>query len=86
MRVKLRGVRQISITGDFIRLDSLLKYASLASTGGEAKILIQNGGVYVDGVLCQLRGKKIKPGETVRAGGSVLLVRRANGIPENRKW
>ena len=66
MRVKLRGVTRIKITGDYIRLDALLKYASIASTGGEAKIMIQNGEVFVGGVLCIQRGRKIRPGDIVR--------------------
>ena len=65
MRVKLHGVRHIPINGEFIRLDALLKFASVASSGGEAKILIQSGNVFVGGVPCTERGKKIKPGEIV---------------------
>ena len=77
MKVKLRGVQQVEITGEFIKLDALLKYASIASTGGEAKILIQNGEVFVGGKPCTLRGKKIRPGEVVRCGGGTLLVKQA---------
>jgi len=74
MKVKLRGVRKIAVTGEYIRLDSLLKFASLVSTGGEAKYLIQSGEVYVCGEPCTQRGKKIRPGETVRCGDDVLLI------------
>jgi len=77
MKVKLSGVRQVPITGDFIKLDALLKYASIASTGGEAKILIQNGEVFVGGKPCTLRGKKIRPGDVVRYGSGTLLVKQA---------
>ena len=77
MKVKLRGVRQVPIAGEFIRLDALLKYASIASTGGEAKILIQNGEVFVGGEECMQRGKKIRPGDVVRCGGDTLLVLKA---------
>jgi len=74
MKVKLRDVRRVQIAGEYIRLDALLKYASLASTGGEAKILIQNGEVFVGGEECTQRGKKIRPGDVVRCGGNTLLV------------
>ena len=74
MKVKLRGVRRIEITGEYIRLDALLKFASIASTGGEAKYLIQNGIVYVGSELCSQRGKKIKPGDVVRCDNDTLLV------------
>jgi len=77
MRVKLSGVKNIVITGEFIRLDALLKFASIASTGGEAKMLIQNGKVFVDGMPCTMRGKKIKSGDVVRYGSSILIVRQS---------
>jgi len=75
MTVKLRGVRAVRITGDYIKLDALLKYASIASTGGEAKVLINNGDVFVDGASCTQRGKKIRPGSIVRYDGDVILVK-----------
>jgi ribosome-associated protein len=78
MKVKLSGVKSIKIKGDYIKLDSLLKFASIVSTGGEAKILIQNDEVYVGKEICRARGKKIKPGDIVRCGEHVLLVKREN--------
>jgi len=75
MKVKLRGVRNIYIAGEFIKLDALLKFAGLASTGGEAKIIIQSGEVYVGGERCTMRGKKIRRGDAVRYGGGTLLVK-----------
>lgn len=75
MKIKLPGVNRISIISEFIRLDSLLKLSSIVSTGGEAKILIQNGEVRVDGEPCTMRGKKIHPGDVVQCGGSTLIVK-----------
>jgi len=75
MKVKIHGVRSVFITGEYIKLDSLLKFASIAATGGEAKLRIQNGEVYVDKEVCTSRGKKIRPGNVVRSGNSVLLVK-----------
>jgi len=74
MRVKLKDVRRVKITGEFIRLDALLKFASVVSTGGEAKHLIQNGEAYVGGELCTSRGRKIRPGDVVRAGPETIIV------------
>jgi len=74
MKVRVHGVRRIRIEGDFIKLDALLKFAALASTGGEAKVMIQSGEVFVDGEPCLLRGKKIKSGSIVRYGGDVLVI------------
>ena len=64
----------IKIQGDFIRLDSLLKYAALAGTGGEAKYVIQEGMVSVNGEICTTRGKKIRPGDKVGFGEMELTV------------
>ena len=77
MIVKLSGVRKIPVSGGFIRLDALLKYASVVSSGGEAKIVIQSGDVFVGGEACIQRGKKVKVGDVVRYGGDVLLVTQA---------
>jgi len=78
MKVKLNGVKSIKIKGDYIKLDSLLKYASIVSTGGEAKYRIQSDEVYVGKEVCRARGKKIRPGDIVRCGEHVLLVKRDN--------
>ena len=78
MKVKLSGVKSINIKGDYIKLDSLLKFASIASSGGEAKYRIKNGEVFVGNDICRARGKKIKPGEVVRCGEHVILVKRDN--------
>ena len=75
MTVKLHGVRKIQIKGEFIKLDALLKYASIVSTGGEAKFLIQNGNIFVNGEPCMLRGKKIRPGDVVRNFNETLIVK-----------
>lgn len=56
----------IPIKTEFIKLDSLLKYANILSSGGEAKIAIQNGAVTVNGEVCTQRGKKIRPGDRVK--------------------
>ena len=55
----------IAINTEFIKLDALLKYAALVGTGGEAKIAIAEGMVKVNGEVCTMRGKKIRPGDTV---------------------
>ena len=74
MKLKIKGIRTINISDEFIKLDSLLKYASLASTGGEAKIYIQNGEVCVNGEPCYQRGKKIKSGDIVKFENEVLRI------------
>lgn len=56
---------EIKINTEFIKLDALLKFASMVGSGGEAKMLIQDGQVLVNGEVCTMRGKKIRSGDTV---------------------
>ena len=58
----------ITITTDFIRLQDLMKLANMVSSGGEAKQLIQDGQVSVNGEPCLQRGKKLRPGDEVSYG------------------
>ena len=55
--------QQISINTPFIRLCDLLKYSGAAETGGQAKLVIQSGEVLVNGEVCTMRGKKLRPGD-----------------------
>ena len=55
----------ITITTEFIRLQDLMKLANIVSSGGEAKQLIQDGQVLVNGETCLQRGKKLRPGDVV---------------------
>lgn len=64
----------IPITTEFIKLQDLLKFASLVSSGGEAKLVIAGGAVTVNGEACTQRGKKLRPGDVVRYGGEELTV------------
>ena len=60
---------EVKISTEFIKLDALLKFASLVGSGGEAKMLIQDGKVLVNGEVCTMRGKKIRSGDTVKLEG-----------------
>ena len=65
---------EIKIETEFIKLDALLKFANLVSSGGEAKIRIAEGEVLVNGEICTMRGKKIRSGDVVEAGEYRLTV------------
>ena len=67
-------MENIKITTEFIKLQDLLKFANMVGTGGEAKIIIQEGEVKVNGEVCTMRGKKIRPGDIVELGGIQLTV------------
>ena len=67
-------MEQIAITTEFIKLDAFLKYASAVASGGEAKVLIADGQVLVNGEVCTMRGKKLRPGDRVSVGGQAFEV------------
>ncbi|MBR0353780.1 MAG: RNA-binding S4 domain-containing protein [Oscillospiraceae bacterium] len=67
----------ITINTEFIKLDALLKYAALVGTGGEAKTVIAEGLVTVNGEVCTMRGKKIRAGDRVRFDRFELDVQQA---------
>ena len=56
---------EVKITTEFIKLDQLIKYAGIAYSGAEAKDMVVNGYVSVNGEVCTMRGKKIRPGYVV---------------------
>lgn len=66
--------RQITIRTEFIRMDALLKLAGLVMTGGEAKAVIQGGEVSFNGEVCEMRGKKVRDGDTVTFDGVTVKV------------
>lgn len=64
----------VKIQTEFIKLDALLKFAGVTETGGEAKEAIQAGEVQVNGEMCTMRGKKLRPGDVVTLEGVELTV------------
>ena len=64
----------IAITTEFIKLQDLMKFANMVSSGGEAKILIQAGEVSVTGEPCLQRGRKLRPGDMVSFRGKTCAV------------
>ncbi len=66
--------KKIFIKEDFIRLDSALKLAGFVSTGGHAKMVIQNGEVKVNNEICTMRGKKLYKGFTAEFENNGLII------------
>ena len=64
----------VPIITDHIKLQDLMKLANLVSTGGEAKLRILNEEVVVNGDICTMRGKKIRPGDVVAFEGLEITV------------
>ena len=65
---------KIKIDTEFIKLDSLLKLAGIAQTGGQAKIFIQDGEVKYNGEVCLMRGKKVYKGDKVEIFDEIINV------------
>ena len=65
----------VEIRTAHIKLDALLKFAAVCSSGGEAKLRIEDGQVAVNGEVCRMRGKKIYSGDVVMVGAHQLTVK-----------
>lgn len=65
---------KIKIDSEFIRLQDLLKLSGVCSTGGMAKVVIQNGEVLVNGEVCTMRGKKMRPGDFAQFDDIKIIV------------
>ena len=68
------GEERVKIETPFIRLDALLKFAGAVETGGEAKVIIQDGEVQVNGEVCTMRGKKLYPGDRAELDCRIFVV------------
>ena len=64
----------VAITTEFIKLQDAMKYANIVFSGGEAKTLIQEGQVLVNGEVCTMRGKKLRPGDKFAFNGLVFEI------------
>ena len=62
------------ITTEYIKLQDAMKYANIVYSGGEAKQLILEEQVKVNGEVCTMRGKKLRPGDKFEFMGNVCLV------------
>ncbi len=74
VKVAQKEKKQIKITTDFIRLDSALKLADIAGTGGISKMLVQNGEIKVNGEVCLQRGKKLRAGDCFQFENTVFEI------------
>jgi ribosome-associated protein len=68
------AARDVAIRGETIRLGQLLKLAGVVESGGEARELIQDGAVRVNGEVETRRGRQLRGGDVVEAGGERLRV------------
>lgn len=67
--IKKPAALPLGISTEYIKLDAALKFAALAESGGEAKEAVQQGLVRVNGEVCTLRGRKLRPGDRFEYAG-----------------
>ncbi len=67
--------KEIAIKDEYIRLDSLLKLTGCVGTGGEAKIVVQDGMVNVNGEVCTMRGKKLRSKDKVEYNNNYFVIK-----------
>ena len=75
-------MESIAIKTEYIKLDALMKFAALVSSGGEAKSVIAEGRVCVNGEVCTMRGRKLRAGDAVGFDGETVEICRVD-IDEN---
>jgi ribosome-associated protein len=66
--------RDVEIRGDTIRLGQALKLSGLAGSGGEARALVEAGGVTVNGEVDRRRGRQLHPGDVVAVEGEKVRI------------
>lgn len=68
-------MKEFEITTEFIKLDQFLKFAEVVSSGGEAKELISQGEVKVNGEVDTRRGKKLRSGDEIEVSGESYRIK-----------
>ena len=68
---------RVEITTEFIKLQDAMKFANIVYSGGEAKTLIQEGEVTVNGEVCTMRGKKLYDGDHFGFNGDSYVIKHA---------
>lgn len=77
VKVKRKGEKapiSVTISTEFIKLESAMKLANCIDSGGMAKTVIQDGQVTVNGEVCLMRGKKLTPGDRFGFLGQEYLI------------
>ena len=65
---------EVPITGEMIRLGQLLKLAGVVDDGAQARTLIEDGEVKVNGEIDRRRGRQVRPGSSVELGETRIHV------------
>lgn len=71
---KKENGQKLPISTEYIKLQDALKFANIVYSGGEAKTVIQEGAVTVNGEVCTMRGKKLRPGDRFEFAGQCFIL------------
>lgn len=71
---KKENGQNLAISTEYIKLQDALKFANIVYSGGEAKTVIQEGAVTVNGEVCTMRGKKLRPGDRFSFAGQSFVI------------
>ena len=74
---KKTNAQELAITTEFIKLQDAMKFANIVYSGGEAKNLILDEQVQVNGEVCTMRGKKLRDGDTFTFEGMTFVIKNA---------
>jgi ribosome-associated protein len=67
-------MREVPIRGDMIRLGQLLKLAGLAGSGSDARALVEDGAVTVNGEVETRRGRQLHPGDVIAVAEEAVRI------------
>lgn len=67
-------MKAITINTEYIKLDQFIKWADIAATGTEAKFIISDGHVKVNGEVELRRGKKLRKGDQIEVNGDSFII------------
>jgi len=67
-------MREFKLTSDYIELIKLLKLLRIAETGGHAKIIVEDGEVFLNGVQEFRKRAKLRPGDKIKVLGEIILI------------
>jgi ribosome-associated protein len=67
-------MREFKLTSEYIELIKLLKLLRIAETGGHAKIIVEDGGVFLNGIQEFRKRAKLRPGDKIEVTGETILI------------
>lgn len=70
----VNNMKTISINTEYIKLDQFIKWADVVPTGTEAKLLILDGHVKVNGEVELRRGKKLRKSDIIEVNGLEFII------------